>query len=65
MNIESSDRSEIRKLQVTGGSTYIVSLPRKWVTEHGLSAKDRIKIEWRPSGSLRLIDQHLGNAFVL
>ncbi|MED5268021.1 MAG: phosphate uptake regulator PhoU [Candidatus Thermoplasmatota archaeon] len=54
MSIESSDRSEIRKLQVTGGSTYIVSLPRKWVTEHGLSAKDRIKIEWRPSGSLRL-----------
>lgn len=29
---------ETRKVQVTGGSTYTVSLPKEWATEQGLSA---------------------------
>ena len=49
-----SNKSEVRKLQLTGGSTYIVSLPKRWVVEHHLSAKDEVRIEWRPSGSLRV-----------
>ena len=49
-----SNKSEVRKLQLTGGSTYIVSLPKRWVMEHQLSAKDEVRIEWRPSGSLRV-----------
>ena len=53
----SSDRSEVRKLQLTGGSTYIVSLPKKWVTDHGLAAKDQVRVEWRPSGNLRIIPE--------
>ena len=48
------DKSEVRRLQLTGGSTYIVSLPKKWVTRHGLKPRDEVRIEWRPSGSLRL-----------
>ena len=48
-------QSEVRKIQLTGGSTYIVSLPKKWITEHGLDAKDQVRIEWRPSGTLRVI----------
>lgn len=48
------DKSEVRRLQITGGSTYIVSLPKKWVTQHGLKPRDEVRIEWRPSGSLRL-----------
>ena len=51
----SANRSEVRKIQLTGGSTYIVSLPKKWVTDHGLSSKDQVRIEWRPSGTLRVI----------
>ena len=47
--------SEVRKIQLTGGSTYTVSLPKKWIIEHGLEAKDEIRIEWRPSGALRVI----------
>ncbi len=54
MDSEVGSRSEIRKIQLTGGSTYIVSLPKKWVTQHGLKARDELRIEWRPSGSLRL-----------
>ena len=49
-----SNKSEVRKLQLTGGSTYIVSSPKRWVVEHQLSAKDDVRIEWRPSGSLRV-----------
>lgn len=54
---EGRAKSEVRKIQITGGSTYIVSLPKKWVLEHGLSAKDQIRIEWRPSGTLRVIPE--------
>ena len=50
-------KSEIRRLQLTGGSTYIVSLPKRWVKEHGLVAKDQIRVEWRPSGNLRIIPE--------
>ena len=50
-------KSEIRKVQLTGGSTYIVSLPKKWINEHGLVAKDQVRIEWRPSGTLRIIPE--------
>tara|TARA_X000001036_G_scaffold85783_1_gene77894 strand:- start:121 stop:1209 length:1089 start_codon:yes stop_codon:yes gene_type:complete len=50
----SKNKSEVRKLQLTGGSTYIVSLPKRWVMEHDLAAKDEVRIEWRPSGSLRV-----------
>ena len=50
-------KSEIRKIQLTGGSTYIVSLPKKWIGEHGLVAKDQVRIEWRPSGTLRIVPE--------
>ena len=55
MNSESGARSEVRKIQLTGGSTYIVSLPKNWITQHGLGARDEVRIEWRPSGTLRVI----------
>lgn len=51
------DRADTRRLQITGGSTYIVSLPKRWVLEHGLQAKDSVRIEWRPSGTLRVIPE--------
>jgi phosphate uptake regulator len=35
----------IRKLQVTGGSTYIVSLPSKWVKNNNLQRSSSVKIE--------------------
>ena len=37
--------SYVRKIQVTGGSTYIVSLPSKWVKLAGIGKGDNIKIE--------------------
>ncbi|APX97989.1 phosphate uptake regulator PhoU [Natronorubrum daqingense] len=35
---------ETRKIQVTGGSTYTVSLPKSWATEHGISSGSTVEL---------------------
>ena len=45
---------DVRKLQLTGGATYTLSLPKGWVASHGLESRDGVQIDWRPSGALRL-----------
>ena len=45
---------EARKLQVTGGSTYIVSLPRKWVTRNQLQKGSALILREAEDGSLSL-----------
>lgn len=34
----------VRKIQLTGGSTYIISLPKTWVKEHFLRPGDEVEI---------------------
>ena len=46
--------NEVRKLQSTGGSTFTVSLPKPWVVAQGLNARDSLRVDWRPSGALRI-----------
>ena len=41
-----------RKLQKVGGSTYTVSIPKRWALEHGLEAGDRIHLYTHRDGSL-------------
>ena len=41
-----------RRIQKTGGSTYIVSLPKSWVTGRGLGAGDVLLFTPRPDGSM-------------
>ncbi|WP_292470446.1 phosphate uptake regulator PhoU [Methanolobus sp.] len=41
-----------RKIQLTGGSTYIVSLPIEWVRDGGLSAGDTVLLNVKPDRSL-------------
>jgi phosphate uptake regulator len=45
---------ESRKVQITGGSTYIVSLPKPWVVESGISAGDSLWISPTTDGALLL-----------
>jgi len=45
---------EARKLQVTGGSTYIISLPRKWVTRNQLRKGSSLILREEGDGSLSL-----------
>jgi phosphate uptake regulator len=46
---------ELRKIQVTGGSTHVVSLPKKWVDRNHLGRSDTVAIHEEPDGSLLLI----------
>jgi phosphate uptake regulator len=45
---------DVRKVQLTGGSTYTLSLPKPWIDEMELSPRDGVRVDWRPSGALRL-----------
>ncbi len=43
---------ESRKIQVTGGSTYIVSLPKEWILKNNLHKNDSVMIFQKRDGSL-------------
>ena len=46
--------STFRKLQVTGGSTVIVSLPKSWVDQHNLTKGDVVNLNEMQSGDLKI-----------
>ncbi|MFX0033612.1 MAG: PhoU domain-containing protein [Candidatus Hodarchaeota archaeon] len=43
---------DTRRVQQTGGSSYIISLPKEWIEKHGIEAKDTIGILSQPDGNL-------------
>ncbi|MEF8835135.1 MAG: phosphate uptake regulator PhoU, partial [Candidatus Thermoplasmatota archaeon] len=43
---------ESRKVQITGGSTYIVSLPKDWVRQKEIEAGDSLILSPRKDGSI-------------
>jgi len=45
---------EVRKLQLVGGSTYVLSLPKKWVDEMHLQTGDQVSIIKNVNNSLSL-----------
>ncbi|MDH3279104.1 MAG: phosphate uptake regulator PhoU [Nitrosopumilus sp.] len=47
-------REETRKIQFTGKSSYIVSLPKQWIMELGLKQGDQIRMVRRGSSTLEL-----------
>lgn len=49
--------TDVRKLQVTGGSTYILSLPKKWVTQIGLEKGGRVRLERQNDGTIMLMPE--------
>lgn len=55
-----SSGMELRKIQVTGGSTHVVSLPKKWVDRNHLGRSDAIAIHEEADGSLLLIPHSQG-----
>jgi phosphate uptake regulator len=52
--------SETRKLQVTGGATYVLSLPKRWVTQNGLEKGSPLLIRQEENGSLAILPPELG-----
>ena len=49
------EREETRRLQFTGKSSYIVSLPKQWVTELGLKQGDQITITRQGKSGLKIL----------
>ena len=47
-------REETRKIQFTGKSSYIVSLPKQWILELGLKQGDQIRIVRKGSSTLEI-----------
>jgi phosphate uptake regulator len=46
--------TEYRKIQLTGGSTYVVSLPKDWIIENDLHKSDTVSVEELATGDLRI-----------
>ena len=53
--VSRSDNTEVRKIQFTGRSTYIISLPKKWMEEMNLKAGDAVNIVREANNSLSII----------
>jgi phosphate uptake regulator len=49
------DKNEVRKIQFTGRSTYILSLPKRWMNEMHLKAGDPVTIVRESNNSLSII----------
>lgn len=50
-----SDHKEIRKVQFTGRSTYVLSLPKKWIEEMHLRAGDQVTLVRELDNSLSVV----------
>lgn len=50
-----SRRPDFRKVQKTGGDSFVVSLPKTWVTDVGLRAKDPVAVMVQPDSSLLIV----------
>jgi len=48
------EREETRKIQFTGKSSYIVSLPKQWIMELGLKQGDQIRMVRKGSSTLEI-----------
>ena len=48
------ERDETRKIQFTGKSSYIVSLPKQWVMDLGLKQGDQIRMRRKDSSTLEI-----------
>ncbi|WP_309492415.1 phosphate uptake regulator PhoU [Candidatus Hecatella orcuttiae] len=49
--------SEWRKIQLTGGSTYVVSLPKEWAKEVGLTPGSPVALLRQPDASLLIVPE--------
>ncbi|MHA1660702.1 MAG: PhoU domain-containing protein [Promethearchaeota archaeon] len=55
---------ETRKVQQTGGSSYIISLPKVWIIRHGIKKNDTLGILSQPDGNLLITPKIDSEAFL-
>ena len=58
----SDSNNEVRRIQFTGRSTYILSLPKKWMNEMNLKAGDLVNIVRDTNHSLSIVPNSLRSA---
>jgi phosphate uptake regulator len=58
-NSTKAESEEQRKLQITGGSTYILSLPKEWVTRNQLKKGSAMTLREEEDGSLAVLPPKL------
>ena len=61
----SSEHKEVRKVQFTGRSTYVLSLPKKWISEMHLKAGDQVTLVREADNSLSIVPVITGPADIL
>ncbi len=59
MSKTTSEGRDVRKLQITGGSTYIISLPKQWVTQMALTKGSTVTLMRQNDGSIALLPENL------
>jgi phosphate uptake regulator len=57
-----SDHKEVRKVQFTGRSTYVLSLPKKWIEEMHLRAGDQVTLVRELDNSLSVVPIAAGSS---
>lgn len=57
MNEVTQGKREVRKLQMIGGSTYLLSLPKKWVTQRALGKGSRVALVEQNNGSILVMPE--------
>ena len=55
MRTVAGDHKEVRKVQFTGRSTYVLSLPKKWIEEMRLKAGDQVTLVRELDNSLSIV----------
>ncbi|MCW4009613.1 MAG: phosphate uptake regulator PhoU [Candidatus Bathyarchaeota archaeon] len=58
-NSTHDETEEQRKLQITGGSTYILSLPKEWITKNQLKKGSSMRVREEEDGSLAIMPPKL------
>ena len=48
------ERDQVRKIQFTGKSSYIVSLPKEWIKDHGIKQGDQVNVVRQGSSVLEI-----------
>lgn len=58
-SVSEKRNEELRKLQLTGGSTFIISLPKKWILQNQIKKNSTLLVRSEDDGSLSIVPPDL------
>ena len=51
--------TDIRRIQITGGSSYMITLPKEWAESSGLKKNDPVTLMPQADGSLAIFPNNI------